>query len=104
MYAIIQAGGKQFWVTPGETIQIDKINAKEGETMTIDALWAAGGSTPGDGDTASFPKAKVIIEIIRQMRGPKIIVFKKRTKKAYQKTQGHRQDLTEVRIKEISLN
>ena len=104
MYAIIQTGGKQFWVTPGETIQVDKIDAKTGQTLTINALWAAGGSTPGKDDMSSLPKAKVIIEILRQLRAPKIIVFKKRTKKAYQKTQGHRQDLTEIRIKEISLN
>lgn len=104
MYAIIQTGGKQFWVVPGETVQVDKLEAKEGQTLALDALWAAGGSTPGAGDTASLPKAKVIVEIMRQVRAPKIIVFKKRTKKAYQKTQGHRQDLTEIRIKEISLN
>jgi large subunit ribosomal protein L21 len=104
MYAIIQSGGKQFWVTPGETVQVDKLDAKEGQTMTLDALWAAGGSAPSAGDTTSLPKAKVIVEVIRQLRGPRIIVFKKRTKKAYQKWQGHRQDLTEIRVKEISLN
>ena len=104
MYAIIQSGGKQFWVTPGETVQVDKLEAKAGQTLTLDALWAAGGSGPAAGDTKAMPKAKVIVEILRQLRGPRIIVFKKRTKKAYQKWQGHRQDLTEIRIKEISLN
>lgn len=103
MYAIIETGGKQFWVVPGETIQVDKLEVKEGQEVTMNALWAAGDSTAG-ADTANLPKATVTVEVLRHLRGPKIIVFKKRTKKAYQSTQGHRADLTEIRIKNISLN
>lgn len=103
MYAIIETGGKQFWVVPGETIQVEKLEVKEGAELTLNALWAAGDSTAG-ADTATLPKAKVTVQVVRHMRGPKIIVFKKRVKKAYQSWQGHRQDLTEIRIKDISLN
>lgn len=103
MYAIIETGGKQFWVMPGETIQVEKLDAKEGDELTLKALWAAGGSSSVR-ETTTLPKANVKVEILRHLRAPKIIVFKKRTKKAYQKWQGHRQDLTEIRIKEISLN
>ena len=101
MYAIIEAGGKQFWVVPGETIQIDRLEAKEGDVVTLNALWAVGDDSPDRTD--ALPKAKVTVQVLRHLRGPKIIVFKKRTKKAYQKTQGHRQWLTELRIKQISL-
>ena len=102
MYAIIETGGKQFWVAPGDVLRVDKLEAKQGAELTLKALWAAGepGAAPGKG----LPSAKVVVQVLRHFRGPKIIVFKKRTKKAYQKTAGHRQDLTEVRVKEISLN
>ena len=103
MYAIIETGGKQFWVSPGDTLRVEKLTADAGSELTLNALWAAGGP---DAETKAkgLPSAKVTVEIVRHLRGPKIIVFKKRVKKAYQKTQGHRQDLTEIRIKEISLN
>ena len=103
MYAIIETGGKQFWVVPGETIRVEKLDVKEGAEMTLKALWAAGDTAAG-GDTSALPSAKVKVEVVRHLRGPRVIVFKKRVKKAYQKWQGHRQDLTEIRIKEISLN
>ncbi len=103
MYAIIETGGKQFWVTPGEVIRVEKLEAKEGSELKLKALWAAG--EPGQGgDSKKLPSAEVTVQVVKQLRAPKVIVFKKRTKKAYQKTQGHRQDLTEIRIKEISLN
>ena len=104
MYAIIETGGKQFWVTPGETIQVEKLDVKEGEVLNWKALWAAGESPASIAETSGLPAAQVTVEVLRHLRAPKIIVFKKRTKKAYQKTQGHRQDLTEIRIKGISLN
>jgi len=103
MYAIIETGGKQYWVTPGETIKVDKINAPVGEKITIDAMWSAS-DKPAEGPVTKRPSAKVVLEILRQLKAPKIIVFKKRIKKAYEKTQGHRQQLTEVQIKEIQLS
>jgi len=104
MYAIIETGGKQFWVVPGETVQIDRIKAAVGETIKFNAMWAAGESVAEVIQTDSLPKASVTARVLRHLRGPKIIVFKKRPKKAYQKTQGHRQELTEIQIKDISLN
>lgn len=105
MYAIIETGGKQYWVTPGETIRVEKLDAKEGDKVTLNALWSATAS-PEAGVPAggSRPAAKVVVEVLRQLKAPKVIVFKKRVKKAYEKTQGHRQQLTEVQIKEIHLS
>ncbi|MBI4386346.1 MAG: 50S ribosomal protein L21 [Elusimicrobia bacterium] len=103
MYAIIETGGKQFWVVPGETIQVGRLQAEEGAVVTLPALWAAG-STVEWADTSALPKAKVTAQVLRHLLAPKVIVFKKRPKKAYQKTQGHRQGLTEIKIQDISLN
>lgn len=105
MYAIIETGGKQYWVTPGETIRVEKLDAKEGEQVTLNALWSASQSPEAGAPAAgSRQAAKVVVQILRQLKAPKVIVFKKRVKKAYEKTQGHRQQLTEVQIKEIHLS
>ncbi len=103
MYAIIETGGKQFWVTPGETIRVEKLEAEAGKEVTFNALWAVGDAKEGQ-EASSSRSGKVVAEVLGQERGPKIIVFKRRQKKAYKKTQGHRQNLTDLRIKSISLN
>lgn len=103
MYAIIETGGRQYWVVPGETIKVEKLEAEPGAKLSFEALWAVGDAQEGQ-EPAYSRKAKVAAIVVRQGRGPKIVVFKKRTKKAYQKTQGHRQWLTEIKIEDISLN
>ncbi|MDE2490157.1 MAG: 50S ribosomal protein L21 [Elusimicrobia bacterium] len=103
MYAIIETGGKQLWVVPGETVKVESLEAEPGATLTFDALWAVGDAKEGQ-EPARSRKAKVTATVVKRSRGPKIIVFKKRTKKAYKKTHGHRQNLTEIKIEGISLN
>lgn len=103
MYAIIETGGRQFWVTPGETIRVEKLKAEPGQELKFKALWAVGDAKEGQ-EAKSSREAEVVAEVVRQDRGPKILVFKKRTKKAYKKMQGHRQDLTDITIKSISIN
>ena len=103
MYAIIETGGKQYWVVPGETIRVEKLAVDKGAKLTFEALWAVGDAKEGQEPTISR-KAKVEATVVEQDRGPKIVVFKKRTKKAYKKTQGHRQWLTAIKIENISLN
>ncbi|HAZ07661.1 MAG TPA: 50S ribosomal protein L21 [Elusimicrobia bacterium] len=103
MYAIIETGGKQVWVVPGETVKVEKLEAEAGAKLTFNALWAVGESDGGQEPTYSRT-AKVTATVVKQGRGPKIIVFKKRTKKAYKKKIGHRQWLTMIKIENISLN
>jgi len=103
MYAIIETGGRQFWVAPGETIRVEKLPAELGQSLTFKALWAAGDAEAGQ-EPAVSRKAQVTAEVVKQYRGPKIIVFKRRSKKAYKRTKGHRQDYTDIKIKTISIN
>lgn len=103
MYAIIETGGRQYWVVPGETIKVDKLEAEAGAKLTFDALWAVADAKEGQ-EPVSSRTAKVTATVLKQGRGEKIIVFKKRTKKAYKKTKGHRQWLTELKIENVSLN
>jgi large subunit ribosomal protein L21 len=102
-YAIVQTGGKQYRVAEGEMLKVEKLEAKAGEEVKLGEVLFA----KNDGKTiAGRPRitgASVTAEVVRQLRAPKIIVFKQRQKKVYKKTQGHRQWLTELRIKQISL-
>ena len=102
MYAIIETGSKQYWVEPGQNLQVEKLEAEAGATVELKALWAAeaNGTSP---DAKAAKAAKVTAEVVKHLRGRKIIVFKKRPKKGYERTQGHRQNLTEIKIKEIIL-
>lgn len=103
MYAIIETGGRQFWVEPGETIRVEKLEAQPGKELTFPVLWAVGEAKDGQSPEGSR-SGQVTAEVIGQCRGPKILVFKRRTKKAYKKLQGHRQNYTDIRIKAISIN
>jgi large subunit ribosomal protein L21 len=103
MYAIIETGGRQFWVAPGETIRVEKLVEEPGKELTFKALWAVGDAPEGK-EAASSRTGQVTAEVVKQLRGPKIIVFKRRMKKAYRKTKGHRQSYTDLRIKNISIN
>lgn len=104
MYAIIESGGRQYKVEPGLTLQVNKLKAEPGSEVTLESVLLV-----ADGDTVTVGNphvsdAKVVATIVKQKRDKKIIVFKKRRKKGYKKTQGHRQYITELRIKEIQLN
>ncbi len=102
MYSIIETGGKQYWVTPGQNLQVEKLEAEVGSTVEFTSLWAANAEGTSS-DAKAAKAAKVTAEVVRHLRGRKIIVFKKRPKKGYERTQGHRQNLTEIKIKEIVL-
>lgn len=102
MYSIIETGGKQYWVTPGQNLQVEKLEAEVGSTVELKALWAAETESTS-ADAKAGKTAKVTAEVVRHLRGRKIIVFKKRPKKGYENTKGHRQYLTEIKIKDIIL-
>jgi large subunit ribosomal protein L21 len=100
MYAIIETGGKQYWVVPGETLRVDKLAAEKGAKIELKALWAADENKDGDQGTGSR-NGKVTVEVLGQVKGPKVIVFRKKAKSHYRKTRGHRQELTEIRIESV---
>lgn len=105
MYAIVKTGGKQYWITSGQTIKVEKLNAKEGEEIVLQALWSAGYNKEDTAvDLANLPKATVTAKVLRHIRAPKIVVFKKKPKTGYQKTIGHRQNMTEILIHGIQLS
>lgn len=106
MYAIVKTGGKQYWITPGQTITVEKLDAKEGQEVTLEGIWSAGDNpqTAKKTDQNTLPKATVTAKVLRHMRAPKIVVFKKIPKSGYKKTIGHRQNMTEILIDKIRLS
>ncbi len=103
MYAIIRTGGKQYKVSPGDTIRVEKVPGETGETVEMkDVLCFSEGENVQAG-TPLLSNVKVVGEILGQGRARKIIIFKKKRRKGYSKKTGHRQSFTSVRIKEISL-
>jgi large subunit ribosomal protein L21 len=100
-YAIIQTGGKQYRVAPGDSITVEKLTAEPGSIVELDHVLAVS----NDGDmTLGQPTvagAKVVAEVAEQGRGEKLVIFKYKRKVRYRVKTGHRQSLTKLTIKEI---
>lgn len=104
MYAVIVTGGKQYKVFPGEKIKVEKLNLKEGETVTFDVLMLKKDDETIEIGTPVVKGATVVGKIIKQGKAKKILVFKKKRRKNYSKLIGHRQPFTEVMIEDIKVN
>mgnify|MGYP000329165858 FL=1 len=98
MHAIIETGGKQYKVTEGDTLFIEKLEAEAGQAITFDKVLAI-----LDGDKATFGApvvegASVTATVVKNGKGKKVRIFKYNPKKGYRKRQGHRQPYTKVQI------
>ena len=102
-YAIVKTGGKQYRVSEGETLLVERLAADEGATVDLVPLLVGG----GDGGNAVFDadglgRASVQATIVGHERGPKLRVFKFKPKRGYKRRTGHRQELTRIQITTIS--
>ncbi len=100
-YAIVQTCGKQYRVEEGSRLRVDAHLETPGAEIALDKVLFVSSDAGVQVGNPLVSGAKVMAEVLIQDRGPKIIVFKKRSKKTYKKTQGHRQDYTELLIKKI---
>jgi large subunit ribosomal protein L21 len=101
MYAVIRTGGKQYKVAPEDVLQIEKLEAAAGDAVNFsEVLMVAGEGEPQFG-VPLVSGALVSAEVVKQGRGPKVIIFKKKRRQNYRRKRGHRQELTTVRILEI---
>jgi large subunit ribosomal protein L21 len=102
VFAIIQSGGRQVKVSPGDVIAVDRFEANAGDEVTIDQVLVL--EKEGGEVLAGSPyvaNVKVVGIVDGESRGPKIRVFKKKRRKGMRRTKGHRSTYTQVRIKEI---
>ncbi|HWD22406.1 MAG TPA: 50S ribosomal protein L21 [Burkholderiales bacterium] len=101
MYAVIRSGGKQYRVQSGEQLRVEALAAQVGAAVSFDEVLLVG---EGDGVKVGAPfvsGAQVKATVVSHGRGDKVRIFKLRRRKHYQKTQGHRQSYTELRIDDI---
>jgi len=102
MYALVRTGGKQYRVSKDDTILVERISADEGAEVILDDVVMLG---DGDKVTIGTPRvegAAVSATVVSQTRGPKIIIFRRKRRKNHRRTQGHRQDLTLLKINAIA--
>lgn len=100
MYAIVSTGGKQYKVAKGDVIDVEKLDAQPGDQVSLDVLLLADGSTTTS-DPEALSSEKVVAKVVDQHKAPKVTVFKFHKRKRYQRTRGHRQQLTTLEIVEV---
>lgn len=101
MYAVVETGGKQYKVEKGTSLLVDRLDAKEGDKVSLRAVMFR------DSDVLAAPKelekVKVEAKVAEHLRGPKIKVFKYKAKKGYRRRAGHRSELTKLEVTEIKM-
>ena len=102
MYAVIRSGGKQYRVSQGGSLRVEKLPGEVGSSVTLDDILMIGGEGDVKIGTPKVDGAEITGTIVAQGRGAKIRVFKMKRRKGYRRTQGHRQDYTEIRVDSIS--
>jgi len=101
VYAIVRAGARQEKVEVGTVVVLDRLTAEVGSTVTLPAVLLADGAKVTT-DAKALEKVKVEAEVVRNERGPKINILKFKNKTGYRKRQGHRQELTRVKVTKIA--
>jgi len=101
MYAVIESGGKQYRVTPGDVIRVEKLDVDAGQPVTLDRVLLIAGDGGIQVGTPTVANTTVTATVKSHGRADKIRVFKKRRRKHFRKTIGHRQHFTEIEITRI---
>lgn len=97
MYAVIKTGGKQYKVSEGDLLKVEKLAGSVGDSIELDEVLMVGGEEVKVG-TPLLPNAKVTARIVEQGKDKKILVFKSKRRKGYRKKNGHRQPITRLKI------
>ena len=104
MYAVVETGGKQYRVSAGDQIRVEKLNAEAGSTVSLDKVLVIGGEGETLVGAPYVDGAAVEAEVVANGKADKVIIFKYKAKKDYRKKQGHRQPYTELKINSIAVN
>lgn len=101
MYAVIETGGKQYRVSPGQTVEVELLPAEPGATVTLERVLLVSSDDATTVGQPTVPGGAVVATVIGEGRGKKVIVFKYKSKKRYRRTTGHRQDYTYLTVTDI---
>ena len=103
MYAVLETGSKQYRVTAGDTLEVERLEIEAGQPVTLNQVLMVNNEGTVSVGTPTVAGATVSAEVVAHKRGPKLIAWKMRRRKGYHRKVGHRQELTVLRIKEINL-
>lgn len=101
MFAVVRTGGKQYKVKEGDIIKIEKLVGEEGDLVELEEVLLIGDAPETKIGQPLVPNAKVVCSIINQGKSKKVVIFKAKRRKGYQKKQGHRQMYTSLKINQI---
>ena len=101
MYAVIETGGKQYRVAPGDTLDVERLEVEAGGTYTFDRVLLVANEGKVSVGNPTVSAASVLVDVTNHLRGEKKVAFKMKRRKGYHRTVGHRQELTRVKVKEI---
>ncbi|MBI1840982.1 MAG: 50S ribosomal protein L21 [Verrucomicrobia bacterium] len=101
MYAVLETGGKQYRVSAGDKLEIERLAVEAGQPVTFDRVLLVNLDGAVKVGSPTLPNAQVLASVVEHKRGEKKIAFKMRRRKGYHRTVGHRQELTVVQIQEI---
>jgi large subunit ribosomal protein L21 len=101
IYAIIEVGGKQYKVTPNQTVEVERLDVPEGDKVEIDKILFIGEDKNSLIGNPSIKGAKVVATSLGETKGEKVIVFKYKSKVRYRRKRGHRQTYTKILVNEI---
>jgi large subunit ribosomal protein L21 len=102
MYAVVETGGKQYKVAPGDTLQVELLPAEVGATVELDRVLLVGDGEAVQLGQPTVAGARVVAEVVAHEKGDKIIVFRYKRKVRYRRKTGHRQRLTRLLVKDIA--
>lgn len=103
MYAILTTGGKEYRVSPGDTLKVERLPVEVGQPVTFEKILLINNNGQITVGRPSVDAAAVVADVVEHRRGPKVRSFKMKRRKGYHKTIGHRQEMTVVKVKEIKL-
>ena len=103
MYAVLETGSKQYRVSAGDTLEIERLETEAGQAVTFDRVLLINSDGKVIVGTPTVPSATVVADVIEHKRGTKLIAWKMRRRKGYHRKVGHRQELTVVKVKEIKM-
>jgi large subunit ribosomal protein L21 len=103
MYAVLETGSKQYRVSAGDTLEVERLAVEAGQPVTFDRVLLVSNDAKLTVGSPTVANAAVVADVVKHIRGEKKIAFKMKRRKGYRKTIGHRQELTVVKIKEIKV-